>query len=228
MIASTVVNTDLVTPLGAYLHLRELRRGSFLLESVEKGRLGRYSLVGCGDRLVTFEEAASAVAPVVGYVGYDHIAKLEPTVALPDDGPACRRACSSSPTCSSASTTRAGSPRCSPATRTSSRGCCRRRSRRSPSRRAARAERPAAGPRASTTSAASSRAGSTSAAATPSRSCSRSAPSGPPACRHSQIYRSLRRVNPSPYLFLLELESLALVGSSPETLVRCENGREPR
>ena len=40
-----------------------------------------------------------------------------------------------------------------------------------------------------------------------------------------QIYRSLRRVNPSPYLFLLELDSLALVGSSPETLVRCENGR---
>ena len=63
MIATTVVNTDLVTPLGAYLHLREQRRGSFLLESVEKGRLGRYSLVGCGDRLVTFEEAAGADAP---------------------------------------------------------------------------------------------------------------------------------------------------------------------
>jgi anthranilate synthase component 1 len=32
----------------------------------------------------------------------------------------------------------------------------------------------------------------------------------------------LRRVNPSPYLFLLELDGLALVGSSPETLVKCE------
>ena len=36
------------------------------------------------------------------------------------------------------------------------------------------------------------------------------------------LYRSLRRVNPSPYLFLLELDGLALVGSSPETLVKSE------
>src|SRR5207302_5045378 len=35
-----------------------------------------------------------------------------------------------------------------------------------------------------------------------------------------ELYRSLRRVNPSPYLFLLELDGLALVGSSPETLVK--------
>ncbi|HET8968668.1 MAG TPA: anthranilate synthase component I family protein, partial [Gaiellaceae bacterium] len=39
------------------------------------------------------------------------------------------------------------------------------------------------------------------------------------------LYRSLRRVNPSPYLFVLELEGLALVGSSPERLVACEDGR---
>jgi anthranilate synthase component 1 len=39
------------------------------------------------------------------------------------------------------------------------------------------------------------------------------------------LYRSLRRVNPSPYLFLLELEGLAIVGSSPETLVKVEDGR---
>ncbi len=37
-----------------------------------------------------------------------------------------------------------------------------------------------------------------------------------------EIYRSLRRVNPSPYLFLLELDGVALVGSSPETLVKAE------
>jgi anthranilate synthase component 1 len=37
-----------------------------------------------------------------------------------------------------------------------------------------------------------------------------------------ELYRSLRRVNPSPYLFLLELDGLALVGSSPETLVKVE------
>ena len=40
-----------------------------------------------------------------------------------------------------------------------------------------------------------------------------------------ELYRALRRVNPSPYLFLLELDGLALVGSSPETLVKCEGGR---
>ena len=36
------------------------------------------------------------------------------------------------------------------------------------------------------------------------------------------LYRALRHVNPSPYLFLLELDGLALVGSSPETLVKCD------
>ena len=40
-----------------------------------------------------------------------------------------------------------------------------------------------------------------------------------------ELYRALRRVNPSPYLFLLELGAVALVGSSPETLVKCEDGR---
>jgi len=40
-----------------------------------------------------------------------------------------------------------------------------------------------------------------------------------------ELYRALRRVNPSPYLFLLELGGLALIGSSPETLVKCEDGR---
>src|SRR5205807_96912 len=37
-----------------------------------------------------------------------------------------------------------------------------------------------------------------------------------------ELYRALRRVNPSPYHFLLELDGLALVGSSPETLVKAE------
>ena len=40
-----------------------------------------------------------------------------------------------------------------------------------------------------------------------------------------EVYRALRRVNPSPYLFLLELDEIALVGSSPERLVACEGGR---
>jgi anthranilate synthase component 1 len=39
-----------------------------------------------------------------------------------------------------------------------------------------------------------------------------------------EVYRALRRVNPSPYLFYLQAGSLALVGSSPETLVKLEDG----
>lgn len=38
------------------------------------------------------------------------------------------------------------------------------------------------------------------------------------------IYRALRSLNPSPYMFYLKLGKLVLVGSSPEMLVRCENG----
>lgn len=34
------------------------------------------------------------------------------------------------------------------------------------------------------------------------------------------LYRALRMVNPSPYLFFLELDEFALIGSSPEVLVR--------
>jgi anthranilate synthase component I len=37
------------------------------------------------------------------------------------------------------------------------------------------------------------------------------------------IYRAARSINPSPYMFLLELEGFALVGASPEIHVRCEN-----
>jgi anthranilate synthase component 1 len=35
-----------------------------------------------------------------------------------------------------------------------------------------------------------------------------------------EIYRALRFINPSPYMFYLELEDLRLIGSSPETMVR--------
>jgi len=80
------IHADLITPLGAYLRLREGMRAGFLLESVEKGRLGRHSLVGAGARLVEFAQAESEVEagrPVVGYLGYDHVAVLEPTVPLP-------------------------------------------------------------------------------------------------------------------------------------------------
>lgn len=36
------------------------------------------------------------------------------------------------------------------------------------------------------------------------------------------VYRAVRSVNPSPYMFLLELEGFSLVGASPEIHVRCE------
>ncbi len=37
------------------------------------------------------------------------------------------------------------------------------------------------------------------------------------------IYRTLRTLNPSPYMFYLNFDKMQLVGSSPELLVRCEN-----
>ena len=106
----TEIATDLLTPLGAYLRLRvglgleapsakattprpQIGRpgrpgpGTFLLESVERGRLGRHSFVGRGSRLVSFDEAEALGEPVVGYLGYDAVARLEPMVRLPADGP---------------------------------------------------------------------------------------------------------------------------------------------
>jgi anthranilate synthase component 1 len=39
-----------------------------------------------------------------------------------------------------------------------------------------------------------------------------------------EIYRALRVINPSPYMYYLELEDLRVIGSSPETMVRLTNG----
>ncbi len=39
-----------------------------------------------------------------------------------------------------------------------------------------------------------------------------------------QLYRALRVVNPSPYMYYLRMAGVELVGSSPEILVRCEDG----
>ncbi len=39
-----------------------------------------------------------------------------------------------------------------------------------------------------------------------------------------EIYRTLRSSNPSPYMFYLKLKGLQFCGSSPEMLVRCEEG----
>lgn len=39
-----------------------------------------------------------------------------------------------------------------------------------------------------------------------------------------QLYRALRRVNPSPFLYFLDLPGFAIIGSSPEILVRVRDG----
>ncbi len=39
-----------------------------------------------------------------------------------------------------------------------------------------------------------------------------------------ELYRALRRTNPSPFLFFLDFESFAIAGSSPEILVRVRDG----
>lgn len=38
------------------------------------------------------------------------------------------------------------------------------------------------------------------------------------------VYRALRMLNPSPYMYYLDFEDIKLVGSSPEALVKCQNG----
>lgn len=38
------------------------------------------------------------------------------------------------------------------------------------------------------------------------------------------LYRRLRQINPSPYMFFMRLPRLTLLGSSPELMVRCQDG----
>jgi anthranilate synthase component 1 len=49
--------------------------------------------------------------------------------------------------------------------------------------------------------------------------------SAPVTASPVDIYRATRSINPSPYMFLLELDGFALVGASPELHVRCEDGK---
>jgi anthranilate synthase component I len=43
--------------------------------------------------------------------------------------------------------------------------------------------------------------------------------------RPIEVYRALRSINPSPYMFYLELGDATLVGASPEVMVRVEDGQ---
>jgi anthranilate synthase component 1 len=227
MTIATDIHADLITPLGAYLRLRAEGGASFLLESVEKGRLGRYSLVGSGTRLVSFEDAErelGAGRPVVGYLGSDHSAKLEQTVPLPADGPDLPEsrflladAVVRFDHASSVAEVLAGDrdsiarllaqpfeePRFA-SKRTEA-------THRTPSRAEYEQQvRAAKG---------YIREGDAYQIVLSQRAERKTDVSG------LALYRSLRRINPSPYHFLLELGDVTLVGSSPETLVKLEGTR---
>jgi anthranilate/para-aminobenzoate synthase component I len=201
MTTMTDIATD-TSPLEAYLGLRGRGGGSYLLESVEHGRLGRHSFVGRGTRIISFEEAETCGAPVIGYLGYDHIAKLEPTVPLPVDGPAFPESrfivadeflrFDHGESAAIVSAPRPSAPPVNP----------------SPEYEASvrRAQKHIV-------------AGDVFQVVLSERV------ERPTSASAVDLYRALRRVNPSPYLFLLELDELALIGSSPETLVKCEGRR---
>jgi len=224
MIVTTVLDTDLLTPLGAYLRLRGEGRASFLLESVEQGRLGRHSLVGCGSRLVSFEEAERCGAPVVGYLAYDHVARLEPTVPLPDASyglPESRFVVADTLVrfdhVRGIAEVLNGDPGAVAGLLESDVARPPRESgRSSPTRRLPSREEYKRGVAACKEHI---RAGDAFQIVLSQRA------ERPTEVSALSLYRSLRQVNPSPYLFLLELDGLALVGSSPETLVKCEGPR---
>ena len=225
MNSTTVIPTDLVTPLGAYLRLREQGGAAFLLESVEHGRLGRHSFVGCGTELVSFEEAESRPEPVVGYLAYDHAATLEPTVPLPAAGPAApgepvRRRRHARPLRPRTRLRRGALGRPgrhhSPAGRAASGAAW--------PRPAARATC-AASPPASTTSEDVRRAIDHIRAGDAFQIVLSQRAERPTAAGAIAVYRTLRRINPSPYNFLLDLGDISLVGSSPETLVKLDGRR---
>jgi anthranilate synthase component 1 len=221
----TVIATDLLTPFGAYLRLREAGGASFLLESVEQGRLGRYSFVGAGSRLVTVDEAEALGEPVVGFLSYDYAARLEPSVPLPSAGrdlPESRfvvpeilvrfdhaRGAADVLCGDAAETTEllsGPSPDVPRRSRSSRSGTRRVPSRFEYERSVERAK-------------AHIRDGDVFQVVLSQRAERRT------GVTPVAVYRALRRVNPSPYLFLLELDGVALVGSSPETLVKVEGGR---
>jgi anthranilate synthase component 1 len=218
--STVLADTDLLTPLAAYLRLREAGRASFLLESVEQGRLGRHSFVGYGDRLLSFDEADGLDVPVVGYLGYDHIATLEPTVPLPAEGPSL------------------------PESRfVAVDGLVRFDHARGSAEVLAGDDNEISELLTATPTLDQPRLESHDTERFPSqadyedgvRRCQEHIERGDAfqivlsqrAVRRTDVsplglYRALRRVNPSPYLFLLELDGIAIVGSSPETLVKRE------
>jgi len=220
---TTELNIDLLTPLAAYIRLRETGRASFLLESVDQGRLGRHSFVGCGDRLVSFEEAERLGEAVVGYLGYDHIAKLERTVPLPATGPDVPESrfvvadvflrfdhvtgTADVLVGDPAEVARALATPVDAVEEPVSAG------------ETLRFPDQAEHERRVEVAKEHIRRGDIFQVVLSQRA-ERETNVAPLA-----VYRALRKINPSPYLFLLELDGIALVGSSPETHVKAEGSR---
>jgi anthranilate synthase component I len=231
---------DLITPVGAYLRLREALGGpAFLLESVERGeQVGRYSFLAAGlPAVATLEEAAAfaasqpgpaAGAPpfaggAVGFLSYDWVSELEP-VPLPaangaDAGlPTMRFLLAETVvafdhvrrtmtvTGEPAEVDRVidalGGPLGVPVAEPLAPG-------------SAEAEMTEAGYVAAVERAKEHIAAGDAYQVVPSQRVRRQTEASPTA-----IYRALRAVNPSPYMFLLDLDGYQLIGSSPETHVR--------
>ena len=224
MTSATEIATDLVTPLGAYLRLRREGRAAFLLESVERGRLGRNSLVGCGSHLCYLAEAEACGEPVVGYLSYEYASRLEPTVPLPEDStglPESRFLVADvlirfDHALGTAEVIRGDADEVSsllarPVPRLPQANGRRGFARRTPGR----ADYEASVRKAQEYI----RAGDAFQIVLSQRA------ERPTSASALDLYRALRRVNPSPYLFLLELDGVALIGSSPETLVKTEGNR---
>jgi len=220
---ATAITTDLLTPLGAYLNLRADGRASFLLESVDQGRLGRHSFVGCGARVVDLAEAELCETPVVGYLGYDHVATLEPKVPLPVEGPPFPESrfvvadifLRFDHVTGTADVLHGDAEEVAALLRrpvsVDETPCTPEPTIRFPDR--------AEHERRVRVVQEHIRRGDAFQVVLSQRAQRRTSAS-PLA-----VYRALRRINPSPYLFLLELGDLALVGSSPETHVKAEGRR---
>jgi anthranilate synthase component 1 len=231
---------DLITPVGAYLRLREALGGpAFLLESVERGeQVGRYSFLAAGlPAVATLEEAAAfaasqpgpaAGAPpfaggAVGFLSYDWVSELEP-VPLPaangaDAGlPTMRFLLAETVvafdhvrrtmtvTGEPAEVDRVidalGGPLGVPVAEPLAPG-------------SAEAEMTEVGYVAAVEQVKEHIAAGDAYQVVPSQRVRRGTGASPTA-----IYRALRAVNPSPYMFLLDLDGYQLIGSSPETHVR--------
>ena len=231
---------DLITPVGAYLRLRDaLGAPAFLLESVERGeQVGRYSFLAAGLPAVdTLEEAAAfaasqpgpaAGAPpfaggAVGFLSYDWVSELEP-VPLPaangaDAGLPTMRfllaetvvafdhvrrtmTVTGERTAVDRAIDALGGPLGVPVAEPLEPG-------------SAEAEMTEAGYIDAVERVKEHIAAGDAYQIVPSQRVRRRTGASPAA-----IYRALRAVNPSPYMFLLDMEGYHLIGSSPETHVR--------